>query len=98
MGILAYIRILWVVPLFAAKDSGFARFHANQGLVLWLVSVFMGVLNTILGLIPVVGVIIGIVAWIVNVATFVLAIIGIINAAKGEMKPLPVIGGIQILK
>lgn len=28
----------------------------------------------------------------------VLAVIGIINASKGEMKPLPGIGGISILK
>ena len=28
----------------------------------------------------------------------VLAIIGIINAAKGEMKPLPLIGRIRLLK
>jgi uncharacterized membrane protein len=28
----------------------------------------------------------------------ILAIMGIINAAKGEMKPLPLIGGFNIIK
>ena len=34
MGILSYIGLLVLIPIFAAKDSKFARFHANQGLVL----------------------------------------------------------------
>ena len=35
-GILAYLGILCLVPIFAAKDSPFAKYHANQGLVLLL--------------------------------------------------------------
>ena len=35
-GILAYLGILCLIPLLAAKDSRFARYHANQGLVLFL--------------------------------------------------------------
>ena len=38
--------------------------------------------------------ILGFAGWIFTV----LAVIGIIHACKGEMKPLPVIGGIKILK
>ena len=34
MGILAYLSFLVLIPLFAAKESPFARFHTNQGLVL----------------------------------------------------------------
>ena len=36
MAVLAYFGILVLIPIFAAKDSKFARFHANQGLVLAL--------------------------------------------------------------
>lgn len=32
-GVLAYIGILWLVPLLAAPKSKFAKYHANQGLV-----------------------------------------------------------------
>ena len=36
MGILAYLGPLVFVPMFAAKGSKFARFHANQGLTLFM--------------------------------------------------------------
>ena len=89
--VLAYIGILWLVPLLAAKDSKLAQFHANQGLVLFLFEIAVG----IVWVIPVLGWIIGFCGWIIGL---ILAITGIINASKGEMKPLPLIGGISILK
>ena len=48
MGILAYIGVLVLVPLFAAKDSPFARFHCNQGIVLAITEVVLGVVLKIL--------------------------------------------------
>ena len=36
--------------------------------------------------------------WLVFLVPIILAVIGIINAVNGTMKPLPVIGGIKILK
>ncbi len=88
---ISYIWILFLVPLFAAKDDAFARYHANQGLLLFLASIVL----TIIGIIPFVG---PIIAGIGGIVTFVFMILGIINAVKGEMKPLPFIGGIQIIK
>jgi uncharacterized membrane protein len=87
MALLAYI--IFLVPLLAAKESKFAMFHTNQGLVLFLGAVAVNIIG---GIIPFVG-------WFIilplgNLLIFVLAIIGIINAAKGEAKPLPIIGGI----
>ncbi|MDL2288537.1 DUF4870 domain-containing protein [Oscillospiraceae bacterium OttesenSCG-928-F05] len=102
MGILAYIGPLFLVPLLAAPNSAFARYHANQGLVLFIVeaiySIVMSVVITLIGWIPVVGWIVSIVLSLLSLVFIILAIIGIIAAAKGEMKPLPVIGGISILK
>ena len=92
---ISYIGILFLVPLLAAKDDAFARFHANQGLVLFIANIAAAIAGLILGFIPVIGVI---VAWIIRIALFVLMILGIINALKGEMKPLPFIGGIEIIK
>ncbi len=91
MAAISYIWILFLVPLFAAKDDAFARYHANQGLVLFLVSIALG----IIGVIPFIG---PIIAAIGGIVTFVFTILGIINALKGEMKPLPFIGGIEIIK
>jgi uncharacterized membrane protein len=97
MGILAYLGLLWLVPFLAAKESPFAKYHSNQGLVLILASIAGWIVNMILGMvlvfIPVLG-------WILMlllhfgllIGIVVLAVMGIINAANGVCKPLPLIG------
>ncbi len=92
MGILAYLGILVLVPILAAKESAFARFHANQGLVLLL----LWAATWILGMMLPWGM--GMIIMVLQIAIFVLAIIGIINAVGGKMKPLPVVGNITLLK
>lgn len=89
--ILAYFGILVLVPIFAAKDSKFAKFHANQGLLLFIAEIA----GSVISVIPVLGTL---VSFVVSIACFALAIIGIINAAKGEAKELPIIGKYEILK
>lgn len=89
MAILAYF--IFFLPLLTdAKDSPFAKFHANQSLVLvlgWFVIMFVNI-------IPLLGQLI----WFIgSIALFVFWIMGLINASKGEMKELPLIGGIHIL-
>lgn len=102
MAILAYLGILVLIPIFAAKESPFARFHSNQGLVLliasfaysiavWIVTFILALISPSLGLI-------GTILSLGSIFFFILAIIGIINAAKGEMKELPLIGKYTILK
>jgi uncharacterized membrane protein len=88
--ILAYFGILFVVPLLAAKESRFAMYHANQGLILFLASVAVSIVASI----PFVGLI----AILAGPVLLVFMIMGIINAAGGQMKPLPLIGDISILK
>jgi uncharacterized membrane protein len=102
MAILAYLSWLVLIPLFAAKDSAFARFHVKQGLLLAIceviVAVVFAILNAILGsILPVLLLVTGIINWIINIIFFVLSIIGIINAAQGKAKELPIIGKIKIL-
>jgi uncharacterized membrane protein len=103
MGILAYISILCLVPILAAKDSPFAKYHANQGLVLFIVWIVLAVaLNTLnyvlLTILPAgMGFIISILS-LAYLGILILAILGIINAAAGKCVPLPVIGGIKLLK
>jgi uncharacterized membrane protein len=108
MSILAYI--LFFIPLLtgAHKTSPFAKFHANQGTVLFLASLLWGVAYGILtaiftallfstgawGLFSVVTTILGIL-WLAPAA---LCVVGIINAATGKCKPLPVIGKITLIK
>lgn len=103
MAILAYFGPLVFVPMFAAKNSKFARFHANQGLTLFILDVAYAIVQAILSAIflaiswqlwSVMTTILGL-AWIV---IGILAVIGVINAAKGNEKELPVIGKVKILK
>lgn len=107
MAVLAYIGILVLIPILAAKESKFARFHANQGLILLITgvaySIFVPVVIKIVAFIPyvlagIVGIVLGIVLVLAWLLLLVLAIIGIINAVKGEFKQLPLIGQFQILK
>ncbi|MBD0383072.1 DUF4870 domain-containing protein [Paenibacillus sedimenti] len=90
MAIIAYI--LFFVPLLAAKESKFAMYHANQGLTLFLTAVLA---NIVLSIIPIIG---WILLPIANLAICVLAILGIIAAAQGQVKPLPIIGSYTLLK
>lgn len=102
MAVLSYLSILVLIPLFAAKDSRFARFHANQGLVLlvgeavWsvVINVFGRLLRAISPFLSVVSAILG----LANLLFFALAIIGIVNASNGKAKELPLIGKIRFLK
>jgi uncharacterized membrane protein len=101
-GILAYLGILFLVPLLAAKDSPFAKYHANQGLVLFLLWIVIGivifVLDIIVAMLPGFLGFVSVIFGLFYLAPLVLLIIGIINAAAGKCVPLPVIGGIKLLK
>ena len=105
--ILAYFWLLVLVPIFAAKESKFARFHANQGLVLCIVETAWWLINFIITAILIHTLswstlwllsLWGVIYWLVSVGIFVFATIGIVNAAQGSVKPLPIFGKFKILK
>lgn len=104
MGILSYIGFLVLIPILAAKESKFARFHANQGLVLFISNVILGVILKVLTklskmfLIGWVFGVLNVLLSLVSVGIFVLAVMGIVFAAQGKAKDLPVIGGIKLIK
>ncbi len=93
MAIIAYLGCLCLIPLLAAKDSQFARYHANQGLVLLIMWLLVGVGSNIMNF----GMI-HFIFWAIQVGLFVLMVLGLMNAASGKMAPLPLIGGISIVK
>ena len=86
--VLAYFSILVLIPLLAAKDSPYARYHSNQGLILLIVQVISIILGRIVGFLGTIG----------GLITFILFIIGIVNAAQGRAKELPVVGKFRLLK
>ena len=80
--VLAYLGILFLVPLLAAPNSRYARYHANQGIVLFLATVVVTGAFYVLGHIPFLGRVLGLagsVAWIVSLVFMVL---GIVNALE----------------
>lgn len=96
MAIVGYIiPILFFIPLVTdAKNSPFAKFHANQQLNFLIFAVVGYTISSLLMII-----LIGFLLYfLVMVASIVFMIMGIINAAKGEMKALPLIGGFSLIK
>lgn len=87
---LAYI--IFFLPLIVCPDSAFGRFHANQGLLLFIFGVAG---STILGLIPIIG---WILLPILGILTLVIGIMGLVNGLNGKAKELPLIGKFRIIK
>lgn len=87
LAIVGYIiPLLFFIPMISeGKSSKYAMFHANQQLNLLILYAIGWVLMFVF------------IGMFVQLAGFILAIIGLINAAQGNMKPLPLIGGINLL-
>ena len=68
--------------------------------MLSLAEVGIGIIGAIFGLIPVfiMKIIFGLVVWLAEIVCLILAIMGIVNAAQGQEKELPIIGSIKIMK
>ncbi len=98
--ILGYILpFLFFLPLLneKSKHNAFARFHANQQLILLILGVGIHFLVT-----PFLIMSLGFSAYmfssLLNLALFVFVVLGVINASQEEMKELPLIGGFKLLK
>ncbi len=85
MAIVGYINVLFLILLFFMRGNRFARYHANQSVLLFLT----GLIGGLLSLIPFLG-------WmlfgIVYVFCWVCRILGILHAVQLRAAPLPVIG------
>lgn len=90
--IAAVSYILFFLPLLAARNSRFAMYHANQGLLLLLATIAGNIILSILWF----------VSWLLYpifaLVVIVYLIFGIMNAVNGKMQPLPFMPNIEILK
>ena len=87
MAILGYIfQILFFLPLVTGDKTEYAKFHANQALLLLILSVLASLLAVI------------IIGWLLYIPWIVFTIMGIIASLNGSTKPLPLIGKIRIIK
>lgn len=103
MAVLAYIGILVLIPIFAAKDSKYARFHSSQGLTLFIIEVACGFVSAIAStilhilLLGFLAVTVTAILRLVQLCCVGLAIYGIVNAVSGLTKELPVTGKIKLI-
>ena len=104
MGVLSYLGILMLIPLLAGdKQSLYVKHHMNQGLTLFLLSSLVDFLegDWVWGLHSLIYFGEGIFSWIFDIlglVFFVLMVMGIVSACKGERKELPLIGKIRFFK
>ncbi|MBD3426265.1 MAG: hypothetical protein GF409_03420 [Candidatus Omnitrophica bacterium] len=82
--ILSYLWILCLIPVLMKKEDRFVRFHARQGLMLFIVEVGIGILS----IIPYLGGVIYIVGMLV---CGLLSLAGIVNVLMGNEWKMPVI-------
>lgn len=84
--------LLFFLPLITCPESRYAKFHANQALLLLILGIAG---NVVLSIIPVIG-------WMLlpvfGMGVLVLGIIGLVNSFGGKAKRLPLIGKFDILK
>lgn len=95
VAVLSYLGLLLLIPLVLFEKNKFVRFHVNQGLVLFIFDMICAALSFLLFFIPVVGIII---SSALGIFSFVLMILGIVNACNNKMEKLPLIGGFVIIK
>ena len=107
--LLSYFGLLVLIPIFAAKHSPYARYHANQGLVLfvgmlvWAVidgavtALLRALLGNALGLWGMYS-LCGTALNIIYAGFSILAVIGIINVLNERAKELPIIGKYKLLR
>ncbi|WP_025142584.1 DUF4870 domain-containing protein [Pedobacter jeongneungensis] len=91
LAIISYITIIgWLIAYFIGKDKADAllKYHLRQSLGLAIVNIiFSVVLNIVATMIPSLS-FLGLIGFVF----IILWIMGMINAANGAMKPVPLIG------
>ena len=88
---LSYLGVLFFLPLILRPKSPFCRFHANQGLLLFLVWVASQVCMEI-----------GFFGWIAGLVLGIGGLVGFISgiaaALRGQWKELPIVGSFRLIK
>lgn len=94
----AYFAILFLVPLLLRPESKYARFHANQGIVLAIAECLAGTAALFIAIIPFIGPIIFMLASVaIGIVGLGATIIGACNALSGRARELPFIGRFRIV-
>ena len=89
--VVAYLSWIGLIIAFVAGDRENCKFHLNQSLVIWLAGIVLGVV----AIVPILGWLVAFVGWIFLVVCW---FIGIISAASGTEKEIPLLGRFKLLQ
>ena len=101
MGVMCYLALLVLIPIFAAKGNKFIRFHANQGLILLIICIIWWLLLWIIGNLPyfiIFVIMYRIIQYGGLLLIALLSVLGIISVARHEETELPLVGKFRIIK
>lgn len=82
---ISYLSILFAIPYFLAPNDEFARFHAKQGMKLFVFGIVAEILTSLIGL-----------GWLATLVRLYLIYKGMTNALNGRKEELPYIGNLSI--
>lgn len=83
-GVLSYLSILCLIPIFTKKEDDFIKFHAKQGLMLFIIEAAAGIVSVI----PIFG---GLVVTLGVLVCGLLSLAGIVQVLMGNKWSMPVI-------
>lgn len=83
LSVLSYLSFFFVLPLILMPQNRFARFHAKQGLRLFIFGAVADVIGGLTGI-----------GWVLSLFRIYCIYKGISNAVQGKEEPLPFIGTI----
>ena len=102
MACLSYLGILVLIPFIAEKGNRFVRYHACQGLVLFLVEIAywiaMQIVSASLLAISWRLVSVTMILSLAGLVFLALSICGLVNVFQGRAKELPLIGKINLFR
>ena len=96
--VLAYFSILFFLPLVFCRENEYAKFHANQGLVLFISVAVINVLIELVSLVIPSPPVKNAIYTIFNLVAICFSILGVLHVVNEQDKPLPLIGKITIIK
>ena len=80
---LSYFGMLFILPYIFCDNDDFAKFHAKQGMILFVAGIIAKIIASILGL-----------EWIVSIAKIYFIYKGVSNVLNGRKLELPYIGNL----
>jgi len=83
-----------IIFLVIEKDSEFVKFHAMQSTIAFLGFTVIPFILTLLGFIPVLGVLFALIDWVIGIVALITWIVCMLKAYQGKRFKLPIVGNL----